>query len=65
MQNHLNEILMVLSEKNVEFVVAGGVAVVLHEVERLTLDLDLAVKMTPWFFSFIDHHQPIRQVIFF
>ena len=35
-----------LSKAGVEFVVAGGVAVVLHGVERLTLDLDLALKMT-------------------
>ena len=46
MQNHLKEILLALAKAKVEFVVAGGVAVVLHGVERLTLDLDLALKMT-------------------
>lgn len=46
MQNHLKEILLALAEAKVDFVVAGGVAVVLHGVERLTLDLDLALKMT-------------------
>jgi len=47
MQNHLREILSALADAGVEFVVAGGVAVVLHGVERLTLDLDLAIEMTP------------------
>ena len=34
-----------LAEAGVRFVVCGGVAAVLHGVERLTLDLDLAVDM--------------------
>jgi hypothetical protein len=46
MQNHLKEILISLANHKVDFIVAGGVAVVLHGVERLTLDLDIAVKMT-------------------
>lgn len=36
-----------MADANVKFVVAGGVAAVLHGVERLTLDLDIAIEMTP------------------
>ena len=36
---------MTLAEAGVEFVVDGGVACVLHGVERVTLDLDVAVQM--------------------
>ena len=46
MQNHLKEILKELTERGVQFVVCGGVAVVLHGVERMTLDLDLVVEMS-------------------
>ncbi|MDW8466015.1 MAG: nucleotidyl transferase AbiEii/AbiGii toxin family protein [Chloroherpetonaceae bacterium] len=46
MRNHLKEILQVLTEKGVRFVICGGVAVVLHGVERMTLDLDLVVDMS-------------------
>ncbi len=46
MQNHLKDILKELTERGVQFVVCGGVAVVLHGVERMTLDLDLVVDMT-------------------
>jgi hypothetical protein len=42
-QSHLFEILCVLVDKEVQFVVAGGAAVVLHGIQRLTLDLDIAV----------------------
>src|SRR5438128_1254195 len=45
--NHVLEILRVLVAHDVEFVVCGGVAVVLHGVERMTLDVDLSVAMTP------------------
>ena len=44
--NHVLEILRVLAAHHVEFVVCGGVAVVLHGVERMTLDVDLSVAMT-------------------
>lgn len=40
------EVFKTLSEYKVEYVVAGGVAVVLHGVVRLTVDLDLYVKLT-------------------
>ncbi len=46
MQNHLKDILQELTERGVLFVVCGGVAVVLHGVERMTLDLDIVVDMT-------------------
>jgi hypothetical protein len=44
--NYLKEMLVTLSDANVEFVVGGGVACVLQGVERVTLDLDIAVQMT-------------------
>jgi len=46
MENYLKEMLVTLAESGVEFVVGGGVACVLHGVERVTLDLDIAVNMT-------------------
>lgn len=45
--NHVLEILRVLAVHDVQFVVCGGVAVVLHGVERMTLDVDVSVAMTP------------------
>jgi len=45
MNNHLKDILTSLSRGGVKFVVCGGVAVVLHGVERLTMDVDLSVSM--------------------
>lgn len=47
MRNHLKEILFALTDAGVAYVIGGGVAAVLHGVERVTLDLDLAVEMTP------------------
>lgn len=46
MKNHLQELLVALSGAGVRYVVCGGVAVALHGVERMTLDLDLSVEMT-------------------
>src|ERR1700745_1851438 len=43
--SHLIEILCTLQDRGVDFVVAGGVAAVLHGVERMTLDLDIAVSL--------------------
>lgn len=43
-ESQLLEILCVLADKRVQFVVAGGAAVVLHGIQRMTLDLDLAVS---------------------
>src|SRR6476619_8620427 len=47
MENYLKEMLVTLANAGVEFVVGGGVACVLHGVERVTLDLDVAVQMDP------------------
>jgi len=47
MSNHINEILFELTDAGVEFIVGGGVAAVLHGVERVTLDIDLALNMEP------------------
>jgi hypothetical protein len=43
-ESYFIEILCVLCDHDVQFVVAGGVAVVLHGIERLALDLDVAVS---------------------
>lgn len=45
--NHLLELLTRLSHSGVHFIVAGGVAAVLHGVERMTMDVDLAIEETP------------------
>jgi predicted nucleotidyltransferase len=47
MSNHINEILFALSDAKVQFIVGGGVATVLHGVEGVTLDVDLALNMEP------------------
>ncbi len=39
------EIVNVLNSKGVDYIIAGGVAVVLQGVERLTMDLDAAVSL--------------------
>jgi hypothetical protein len=41
--DHLTEILLALADREVAFIVGGGVAAVLHGVERVTMDLDVAV----------------------
>jgi hypothetical protein len=47
MSNHINEILFALADAKIDFVIGGGVAAVLHGVERVTLDVDLALNMEP------------------
>ena len=42
--NYLLEILNDLIDNDVEFIVCGGVALVLHGVERMTVDLDLSLN---------------------
>jgi hypothetical protein len=42
---HITEILLTLSESGVDFIVCGGVALVLQGVERLTMDIDLSVDL--------------------
>jgi hypothetical protein len=46
MKNHIKEILFALCDGGVEYVVGGGVAAVLHGVERVTMDIDIAVNLT-------------------
>lgn len=41
---YLVDLLIALTQARVRFIVAGGVAVVLHGVERMTLDLDIALN---------------------
>ncbi|CAM2915591.1 nucleotidyl transferase AbiEii/AbiGii toxin family protein [Rariglobus hedericola] len=41
------EILKALTDARVDFIVGGGVACVLHGVERVTMDIDLSVHMVP------------------
>ncbi len=38
--------IVALADRRVRFVVAGGVAAVLHGVERVTMDLDIALDMS-------------------
>jgi hypothetical protein len=45
--NHILEILHALAQRQVAFVICGGVAAVLHGVERMTLDIDVAVDTQP------------------
>jgi hypothetical protein len=45
-KNYLLEILRELSKSKIKFIVCGGVAVVLHGVERMTIDLDLAIDFS-------------------
>jgi hypothetical protein len=47
MQNRLKEIILALADAEVDCIIAGGVAAVLHGVERVTMDLDLAINMNP------------------
>lgn len=46
MAGFITETLVALADAQVEFVVAGGVAVILHGVERTTMDLDVALNMS-------------------
>jgi len=47
MRNRLSDTLLSLARAEVRFVVAGGVAALLHGVERVTLDIDVALDMEP------------------
>lgn len=47
MDNRFESLLVALDDSGAEFIVAGGVACVLHGVERVTLDLDLALSFAP------------------
>ncbi len=41
------EVFKALYQKKVDYVLIGGVAVILHGMERLTRDIDIIVNMTP------------------
>ncbi len=45
--DHLRTMLLVLLDREVPFIVCGGVAVVLQGGERLTVDLDIAADLSP------------------
>jgi hypothetical protein len=52
---YYEEILTALLDAEVDFIVGGGVACVLHGVERVTMDVDIAVAMAPENFTkFLD-----------
>ncbi len=44
---YLEDMLASLTDRGVRFVVAGGVAAVLHGIERTTMDLDIALELSP------------------
>jgi len=43
--SHLTEIILTLADHEVDFIICGGVALVIHGIERMTMDLDLSVNM--------------------
>jgi hypothetical protein len=45
--NALLRLLRSLSQHKVECVICGGVAAVLHGVERMTVDIDISLKLSP------------------
>ena len=47
MRNHIKEILFALADAGVRYIIGGGVAAVLHGVERVTMDIDIAVDFQP------------------
>ena len=47
MRNHIKELLFALSDGGVRYIIGGGVAAVLHGVERVTLDVDIALDFDP------------------
>lgn len=46
MQSRIKEILLVLAQEKVNFILCGGVACVLQGVERMTMDVDVFLEMT-------------------
>lgn len=44
---YLLEFIASLAENKVEFIICGGMAVVYHGIERMTMDLDIAINMAP------------------
>jgi len=46
LENYLEEIITELSRADIKFIICGGVAAVLHGVERMTMDIDISLDMT-------------------
>lgn len=46
MTNHLEDIIKAIVENKVNFIIGGGVAAVLHGVERMTTDIDVSLEMS-------------------
>jgi hypothetical protein len=44
---YLIDLITCLAEKEVEFIICGGMAAVFHGVERMTMDLDISLNMAP------------------
>ncbi len=44
---YLIEIICSLADHGVDFIICGGMAAVYHGVERMTMDLDISLDMTP------------------
>ncbi len=44
--NYLLEIIAALTDSRIKFIVCGGVAAVLHGVERMTVDLDISIDFS-------------------
>jgi hypothetical protein len=44
---YLIEIIKTLVDKGVEFIICGGMAIVYHGIERMTMDLDISLNMEP------------------
>ena len=64
--NYIQELLEDLAKANVDFLIAGGVAVVLHGVSRATMDIDAAVSLEHEnlvrFLSVMKKHQMVPRV---
>ncbi len=45
MKNDIKDILLILYDFGIKYILAGGVASVIHGVERLTLDIDISLDM--------------------
>lgn len=61
MQNLFENFLKVidaLNKENVDYILIGGVAVILHGFERLTRDIDIFIKPTP------DNIQKLKKALF-
>lgn len=44
-ESFLKQIIVSLSERGVKYIIFGGVALVIHGVERMTLDLDISLEL--------------------